>query len=67
MAAVAMPCHLIQALNTLVLFYSQFLPSFVSRSLIARLSVITLHSAEEGFIMRLVCWQDYCLDDECCW
>lgn len=32
-----------------------------------RWSVITHHSTEEGFIMGLACWQDYCLDDKCSW
>lgn len=44
------------------LFYSLFLP-WEHR----RWSVITHHSTEEGFIMGLACWQDYCLDDKCSW
>lgn len=44
------------------LFHSLFLP-WEHR----RWSVITHHSTEEGFIMGLACWQDYCLDDKCSW
>lgn len=56
------------------IFPSAFRPYFISffYSLFfpwkhCRWSIITHHSAEEGFIMGLVCWQDYCLDDKCSW
>lgn len=49
-------------------FLSIFPSSFFFSWEHCRWSVITPHSTEEGFIMGLVRWQDYCLDDKCsCW